>query len=78
MKVIYAHCGELQINCTRCDKQLTKRSSLNKHIQSFHEGTKFTCKMAKMCRKNSLIKHGGAIHEDSNFKCTSCLKVTKN
>jgi len=69
-----------QYPCNRCDKIFPYRFSLNRHIQSAHEGIKFPCKDCgyEATHKQDLLKHIQAVHEGIKFPCDLCdFKATR-
>ena len=58
--------------CTHCDYKTAKKSSIQTHIKSIHEGKTFACTQCdfKATQKGNLHIHIKSIHERQTFACT--------
>ena len=60
--------------CSNCDKQFTRKSSLERHIKSSHEGIKYPCNKCDKTYANKVdVKnHVKSVHEGVKFQCEFC------
>ena len=67
----------MQYNCDQCGKIFSKKSNLNRHIQSVHENVQYKCKKCdkSYSDKSHLNAHIKSIHENIRFPCNQCGKV---
>jgi len=66
--------GDGQLSCNVCGKQYNRKSHLNQHKASAHEGVRYPC---DRCGKSfydpsNLMRHIAAAHEGVTFFCEQC------
>ena len=67
--------------CLQCEYKTTRKSSLQTHIKSIHEGQKFQCPHCEhqATRKGHLMTHIKSVHEGQKFPCPHCeYRATQN
>lgn len=71
---IVSICGPKQLICKVCEKVFIKRSSLQGHIQSVHEGRRYPCSQCDYMatQMGSLNVHVKTIHEGVRYSCDLC------
>ena len=74
------HCEPLKMvtnpshQCLRCDYSATRKSILQKHMKSIHEGKKYPCSQCEstFTQTGSLKRHIKTVHNGLKFPCTQC------
>ena len=67
--------------CKYCDKQYTRKSSINRHVTSTHERVKFKCDICQklFTDKHKLKQHIKSVHFWQRFPCDLCdYKATEH
>ena len=62
--------------CNKCDKNYKQEISLRRHIESVHEGVRYSCTQCEQQypQKKDLKAHMQTIHEGIRFECNHCGK----
>ena len=60
--------------CPDCEYKARQKGSLQRHIESVHEGKIFPCNQCeyKATQKGHLQKHIKSVHEGLTFSCAHC------
>ena len=65
---------QYQFQCQLCDKRFKNNLTLKNHIESVHNGVKYTCEQCfkQFTDRGSLSKHIKNIHEGVRYECDQC------
>ena len=69
--------SEGMFDCDQCESKYTQQGSLTRHIQSKHEGVKYTCNKCdhQATTQHSLKIHVQSRHEGVKHPCNQCNQI---
>ena len=70
-------CVNGKFKCSLCEKSVSSKNSLYKHIRWVHEKIRVNCKLCfgNYSDQSNLRKHVLSVHENINYPCDICDKV---